>query len=81
MTSSQIRVKGHLDLRWAAWCDGLTIRHEANGETALTGPLPDQAALYRILEQARNRNLALVSGGEVPPTSSDESLPAVLEHQ
>ena len=80
MTSYQIRFKGHLDLSWATWFDGLTITHEANGETALTGPLPDQAALYGILEKARNLNLALVSVGEVPPASSDESLPAVLEH-
>jgi hypothetical protein len=81
MTNYQIRFKGHLDPSWATWFDGLVITHEANGETALTGSLPDQAALYGILEKARNLNLTLVSVGEVPPTSSDESLPAVLEHQ
>lgn len=80
MTSYQIRFKGHLDLSWATWFDSLTITHEANGETVLTGPLPDQAALYGVLEKARNLNLTLVSIAEVPPTSSDESLPGVLDH-
>jgi hypothetical protein len=78
-TSYQIRFKGHLDLSWATWFDGLTITHEANGETVLTGPLPDQPALYGVLEKARNLNLTLVSVGEVPPTSSGESLPTVVE--
>ena len=67
----QIRFKGHLDPSWSAWFDGLSITHEANGETVLTGPLPDQSALYGVLEKARNLNLTLVAVGEVlssPPT-------------
>ena len=62
----QIRFKGHLDPSWSAWFDGLTLTHEASGETLLTGLLPDQAALYGILEKARNLNLTLVAVGEVP---------------
>ncbi len=80
MTNYQIRFKGHLDPSWATWFDGLVITHEANGETVLTGPLPDQAALYGVLEKARNLNLPLVSVGEVPPTSSDESLAVLKRH-
>ena len=56
-----IRVRGHLDPAWAAWFDGLTITHEAGGDTTLVGPLADQAALYGVLGRARDLGLALVS--------------------
>ena len=75
----RICFKGHLDLSWSAWFDGLTITHEPNGETVLAGPLPDQAALYGLLEKARNLNLTLVSVVEIPPTTSDDGRPAVVE--
>ena len=70
----EIRFKGHLDPSWSAWFDGLTLTHEASGETLLAGPLPDQVALYGILEKARNLNLTLVSVCEVPtipPVATD----------
>jgi hypothetical protein len=69
----RIRVKGHLDPSWSAWFDGLTITHEASGETMLAGPLPDQAALYGILEKACNLNLWLVTVDEVPRATSEHS--------
>ena len=75
----RIRFKGHLDPTWSTWFDGLTIAHEANGETVLAGPLHDQAALYGILEKARNLNLTLVSLGELPSTTADDSQPAGVE--
>jgi hypothetical protein len=56
-----IRVKGHLDLYWAEWFDGLTITHEANGQTLLSGPVVDQAALYGLLLKMHNLNLTLLS--------------------
>jgi hypothetical protein len=56
-----IRVKGHLDLYWTDWFDGLTITHEATGETLLSGPVIDQAALYGILLKLQNLNLSLLS--------------------
>ena len=64
--SYQIRFKGHLDRTWSAWFDGLTISHEANGETVLAGPIPDQAALYGLLEKARNLQLTLVAVRQIP---------------
>jgi hypothetical protein len=67
-----IRFKKHLDLSWSDWFDGLTLRHEANGETILVGPLPDQAALYGILDKARNLNLTLVSVHEIPANISED---------
>ena len=68
-----IRVKGHLDLHWAEWFDGLTISHEANGETLLSGPVVDQAALYGTLLKLRSLNLSLLSVNQVdagPKTAS-----------
>ncbi len=56
----QIRVSGHLDARWSAWFDGLTISHEPNGDTVLAGPVVDQAALYGLLSRARDLGLTLL---------------------
>ena len=41
----RIRVGGHLDSRWAEWFEGLRLTHESNGETVLSGPIVDEAAL------------------------------------
>jgi hypothetical protein len=57
----EIRVEGHLADKWSDWFDGLTIRNEANGDTILTGPLADQAALYGVLTRIHNLNLVLIS--------------------
>jgi hypothetical protein len=71
LTIYHIRVKGHLDLHWADWFDGLTITHQENGETLLAGPIIDQAALYGLLLKVHNLNLTLLSvnRGEVVPPS------------
>jgi hypothetical protein len=45
----QIRIKGHLDQQWTEWFEGLTITLEDNGDTRLTGPVIDQAALHGLL--------------------------------
>jgi hypothetical protein len=45
----QIRIKGHLDQQWTEWFEGLTITLEDNGDTLLTGPVIDQAALHGLL--------------------------------
>src|SRR6266567_8314273 len=50
----QITVKGHLDNRWTDWFEGLTITLEDNGETLLTGPVVDQAALHGLLRKVRD---------------------------
>lgn len=57
----EIRVKDHLDESWADWFDGMTIHHEDNGETRLTGALPDQAALHSVLNRLRDLGVQLVS--------------------
>ncbi|UCC88405.1 MAG: hypothetical protein JSV81_03600 [Anaerolineales bacterium] len=57
----EIRVEGHLTDRWSDWFDGLAIRHDADGETTLSGLLPDQAALFGVLHQIQGLNLTLIS--------------------
>ena len=57
----QIRLKGHLGRQWADWFEGLTITLEENGETLLTGPVSDQAALHGLLKKVRDLGLPLLS--------------------
>ena len=57
----EIRVKGHLDQRWSAWFDGMTITNEANGDAIICGPLVDQAGLHSLLIKVYNLNLTLLS--------------------
>ncbi len=57
----KIRLKGHLGRHWTDWFDGLTITLEDNGETLLTGPVVDQAALHGLLKKVRDLGLPLVS--------------------
>jgi hypothetical protein len=67
----EIRIKGHLDDRWAGRFDGLTITREDNGETLLTGPVVDQAALHGWLRKVRDLALPLVSVREVEPKQAN----------
>lgn len=57
----EIRIEGHLDDRWQDWFDGMSIKLEEDGTTLLSGPVPDQPALYGILRRVRDLGLPLVS--------------------
>ncbi len=57
----QIRLKGHLDSQWTDWFDGLSITLEEDGNTLLTGPVIDQAALHGLLKKVRDLGMPLVS--------------------
>ena len=63
----EIRLKGHLDDRWADRFDGLTITLEENGDTLLTGSVIDQAALHGLLKKVRDVGMLLVSVNFVNP--------------
>ena len=63
----EIRVKGHLDTRWAAWFDGLVIAHGSDGTTVIHGPVADQAALHGLLQKIRDLGLPLISVNHVAP--------------
>jgi len=61
MQQVEIRVKGRIDERWSEWLDGLTIRHTAQDESVLAGPILDQAALYGLMSKLRDLGLSLLS--------------------
>lgn len=65
MQQVEIRVKGRIDERWSEWLDGLTIRHTAQDETVLAGPLLDQAALYGLISKLRDLGLSLLTVSSV----------------
>jgi len=67
----EIRIKGHLDSRWVNWFEGLNITLEENGETLLSGPVVDQAALYGLLRKVRDLGLPLVSLIAIEPAKRD----------
>ena len=63
----QIRIKGHLGRQWTDWFGGLTITLEDNGDTLLTGPVVDQAALHGLLKKVRDLAMPLISVSPVTP--------------
>jgi hypothetical protein len=74
----EIRLKGHLESRWAAWFDGLSITNERDGSTVVSGPVLDQAALHGLLQRVRDVGLPLVSVTQVDPGQPDG--PAIASH-
>ncbi len=69
----QIRIKGHLGRKWKDGFDDMTIRLEDNGDTLLTGPVIDQAALHGLLKKVRDLGMPLVSVSPVEPGQADHS--------
>jgi hypothetical protein len=69
----EIRLKGHLDGKWVAWFEGLAITLEEDGNTLLTGPVIDQAALHGLLKKVRDLGMPLVSINPVEPGPTDAS--------
>src|SRR5947207_11545383 len=69
----QIRIKGHLGREWADWFEGLTITALDNGETLLTGPVVDQAALNGLLKKVRDLAMPLLSVMRVTPGQAELS--------
>ena len=61
----QIRVRGQLGQEWSGWFEGLTITLAEGGDTLLTGPVADQAALFGLLRKVRNLGMALLSVNRV----------------
>lgn len=69
----EIRLKGHLDLRWTTWFDGLTVSYERDGATLIQGPIIDQAALYGVLRKVRDLGLPLLSVMQVDSERANET--------
>ena len=71
MTIYEIRVQGHLDQRWSAWFDGLTMTYDADGNTVLRGPLVDEAALHGVLIKVRDLTLPLLAVNRVEGSGAE----------
>jgi hypothetical protein len=69
----ELRVKGHLDPRWANWFDGLSLTHASDGTTVIHGPVADQAALHGLLHKLRDLGLPLLSVARVETDEPDLS--------
>jgi len=67
----EIRLKGHLDARWADRFAGLSFTHASDGTTILAGPVVDQAALHGLLRQVRDLGMPLVSVIQLDPKPAD----------
>ncbi len=63
----EIRIKGHLDVRWADRFEGLIFIHESDGTTILAGPVVDQAALHGLLKRVRDLGMPLICVNRVEP--------------
>lgn len=72
----EIRVKGHLGHRWAAWFDGLSLRALDDGTTVISGPVVDQAALHGLLHKLRDVGIPLISLTPLPQDAHAPSLVA-----
>jgi hypothetical protein len=64
----QLRVAGRLDQHWSAWFGGLSMTHEDDGSTSLTGTVTDQAELHGLLAKIRDLGVTLISVTVVDPT-------------
>jgi hypothetical protein len=74
MEQVEIRVKGQISERWSEWLEGLAITHTPDGETVLSGPILDQAALYGLIARLRDLGLPLLSVNprEIEPEASPQ---------
>lgn len=68
----EIRIKGHLESRWADRFEGLTITLEEDGNTLLSGLIADQAALHGLLKKVRDLGMPLISVSPVEPGPSSD---------
>lgn len=71
-----IRLEGHLASRWSEWLEGLTVAHTESGETILSGPLADQAALHGVLARIRDLGLPLLAVSRLEQAGADEQPPS-----
>ena len=66
----EIRLKGHLEPRWVAWFDGLSLTQESDGTTVIRGEVIDEAALHGLLSKVRDLGLPLVAVTQLNPKHS-----------
>jgi hypothetical protein len=69
----EIRLKGHLDARWADKFAGMIFTHKTDGTTILSGPVADQAELHGLLRKVRDLGLTLISINPIDPNQPNPS--------
>jgi hypothetical protein len=69
----QIRIEGHLGRQWTDWFGGMTVTLADNGDTLLTGPVIDQAALHGLLKKVRDLGMTLLSVNPIEPGQANGS--------
>src|SRR6185503_8045206 len=72
-TVYQIRIKGQLDPQWTNWFEGMRVTPQDDGDTLVTGPVLDQAALFGLLRKVRDLGLPLISVTRVKTDNADVS--------
>jgi hypothetical protein len=70
-TVYEIRVRGNLSPDWADWFGDLTVAPQEDGDTLLTGPVVDQAALHGLLKRVRDLGITLLSVNLVEPAQGN----------
>lgn len=73
----EIKVKGHLDDHWSRWFDDLTVVQDEHGNTTLSGPVTDQAALHGLLKKVHNLGLELLSVQRMAPRKAPRKAPRI----
>jgi hypothetical protein len=68
----EIRLKGHLDNKWAESFGHMSFSHTSDGTTILAGPVVDQAALYGLLRKVRDLGLPLIAVNRVDPKQANQ---------
>ena len=71
----EIRLKGHLNTRWATWFDGLTLTTCSDGTTSIRGLVVDQSALHGLLQRVRDLGVPLISVTRIEPDQLDPLTP------
>jgi hypothetical protein len=79
-TLYEIKLKGHLDTKWAEWFYDMAITHESDGTTTLRGLLPDQVVLHSVLDRIRDMNLTLINVSKVNDANQDEEAAGDVIH-
>lgn len=68
-----IRIRGHLSDHWGRWFAGFTVTLDDHGDTLLSGPVVDQAALHSLLKKVRDLGIPLISVSPVDASRLDAS--------
>ena len=68
----EIRLQGRIAPQWSSWLDGMTVTSLADGTTAVTGHVIDQAALHGLLARLRDLGLPLLSVVRIDPHTTQQ---------